>query len=272
MKIWNVFFSRVRKNEPRGQARTRGRKPRRRRSRRNRLRYVWVLGVVGVMAFGGWGYVKIEPVVSAWTTLQQITVLGVDRVRREEVVARLNLPREVSLISLKTGPLIERLESHPWISAASVERVFPDTLAIRITEREAVAILDSPEGAHLLDEEGYLLSAIPAHPLPSLPIVQGLTPSAFQQQGKSVREQARQAINVATVLTGELKGMPTVKVTSQSTFVADLPETRFRIGSSFQDQWRRFRALYPSIQDRIRATPKEIDLRYPGKVILRERE
>ena len=272
MKMRKVFFRRVRKNASKGLARARGPKRRRRRTRRNLLRYVWILGLVGVLAFGGWGYVKIKPIVSAWTTLQQITVLGVDRVRREEVVALLNLPKKISLLSLETGPLIERLESHPWISAASVERVFPDTLAIRITEREAVAILDSPEGAHLLDNEGYVLSAIPAHPLPSLPVVRGLTLSGFQQQENRVREQARNAINVATALTGALTGVPTVKVTSQSTFVADLPETRFHIGSSFHEQWRRFRALYPSIQDRMQATPQEIDLRYPGKVILRERE
>jgi len=272
MKIGNTSFNRERKNEPRNRSHTPRRKPRRSRSGRNGLRFVWVLGVVGVMALGGWGYVKFAPAVSAWTTIHQITVLGLDRIRREEIVARLNFPPEVSLLSLKTEPLIERLESHPWISAASVERVFPDTLAIRITERKAAAILLSPEGAHLLDNEGYLLSAIPAHPLPSLPIVQGLTPSAFQQKGNRVREQARKAILVASVLTGELEGVPTVKVTSQSTFVAELSETRFYIGSSFDDQWQRFRAVYPFILDRIQATPKEIDLRYAGKVILRERE
>ena len=224
------------------------------------------------MVMGGWGYVKLAPVVSAWTTIQQVTVLGLDRIRREEVVALLNFPPDTSLLSLKTDPVIERLESHPWISAASVDRVFPDTLAVRITERKPVAILQSPEGAHLLDDEGYLLSAIPDHPLPSFPIVQGLTPAAFQQKGNSVRELARKAIYAANVLTGQIEGVPTVKVTPESTLVADLSETRFNIGSSFDEQWKRFRALYPFIQDRIQANPKEIDLRYSGKVILRERE
>ncbi|NIO10889.1 MAG: FtsQ-type POTRA domain-containing protein, partial [Deltaproteobacteria bacterium] len=178
----------------------------------------------------------------------------------------------VSLLSLEADPLVERMKSHPWIAGASVDRVFPDTLAISITERKPVAILQSPEGAHLLDQEGYLLSAIPAHPLPSLPIVQGLTPSDFRQRGHSVREQARKAIQTAKVLTGELEGVPTIQVTPQSTLVAELSKTRFYIGSSFDDQWQRFRALYPFIQDRIQATPKDIDLRFSGKVILRERE
>ena len=207
-----------------------------------------------------------------WTTIQQVTVLGLDRIRREEVVERLNFPPRMSLLSLETGPVIERLEGHPWISAASVDRVFPDTLAVRIIERKPVAVLQSSEGAHLLDNEGYLLSPIPAHPLPSLPIVQGLTPAAFRQKGNTVRELAKKAIYAANVLTGQLEGIPTVMVTPQSTLVADLPKTRFHIGSSFDDQWKRFQALYPLIQDRIQADPKEIDLRYSGKVILRERE
>lgn len=231
-----------------------------------------MLGLVCVMAVGWWGYIKIGPKVSSWTTLQQVTVLGLDRVRREEVVGLLNLPGDVSLLSLRTEPLISRLEGHPWISSASVDRVFPDTLAIRITERQPVAILQSSDGVHLLDDEGYLLSAIPAHPLPSFPVVQGLSPSAFQENVDDVRDQARQAIQVAKVITQDMDGVPTIRVTPRATFVADLPKARFQIGSAFDDQWKRFRALYPSIQDRMQATSKEIDLRYPGKIILRERE
>ena len=272
MRIGNISVNRVRKNEPKGRSRISKRKRRPSRSARIRLRFLWVLGVVTVLAIGGWGYAKFAPAVSEWTTIQEITVLGLDRIRRREVTSLLNLPSDASLLSLRLDPLIERLESHPWISAASVERVFPDTLAISIAERKPVAILQSPEGAHLLDEEGYLLSAIPAHPLPALPIVQGLTPLDFKQEGTRVREQARQAIQAANVLTGELKGVPTVQVTPQSTFVAELPKMRVFIGSSFDDQWQRFRALYPFIQDRLQATPKEIDLRYAGKVILREKE
>ena len=272
MKIGNISINRVRKNESRSRSRSPRRQRRRSRADRNRLRFAWALVVVITLAIGGWGYVKFAPAVSAWTTIQQITILGLDRIRRKEIMALLNLPPGENLLSLQTDSLIERLKSHPWISAASMERVFPDTLAISITERKPVAILQTPGGAHLLDEEGYLLSAIPVRPLPSLPIVQGLVPSDFQKKGSHVREQARKAIQAAKVLTGELKGVPTVQVTPQSTLVAELSKTRFYIGSSFDDQWQRFRALYPFIQDRIQAAPKEIDLRYSGKVILRERE
>jgi cell division septal protein FtsQ len=272
MKIGSISTQRVRKNEPKSPSRSSKRRRRRSPSARNRLRFLGVLGLVSLLAVGGWGFSRVAPVVSEWTTIHEVTILGLDRIRRSEVMALLNLPPNMSLLSLEIEPLIERLESHPWVSKVSIERVFPDTLAIGITERKPVAILQSQEGTYLLDTEGYLLSAIPAHPLPSLPIVQGLTPSDFQQEGYSVREQARKAIQTANVLRGELEGIPVVQVTPQSTLVAELSKIRFHIGSSFDEQWRRFRALYPFIQDRIHATPKEIDLRYSGKVILRERE
>lgn len=272
MNRGKASFGPVRRNESKGQPRSRKRRPQRTRFRRRVARVVWALGIAAVMAIGLWGYHKVKPLVSDWTTLEQITVLGLDRVKREEVIALLALPSEVSLFSLDTKAMVERLERHPWVLAASVDRVFPDTLAVLITEREPVAILQSPQGAHFLDDEGYLLSAVDTNFFPSLPIVRGLTPSAFQQKGDSVREQARKAIQVASVLTGEQNGIPTVRVTRQLTFVADLLDTRFHIGSLFDEQWQRFQVLYPSIQDRMEASPKEIDLRYPGKVILRERE
>lgn len=248
------------------------RKRRQKSSRRKSSRVVWALVLFCASVASGWMYLKVKPVLSEWATLEQITILGTDRVQRKEVLALLQLPPDVSLFSLEPDRLVERVEHHPWIAAASVQRVFPDTLAIAITEREAVAVLQSPRGAHLLDEEGYLLSAVSDKQFPSLPRVKGLTPKAFRQKGELIREQARKGIQVAGLLFRELQTVPTVEVVHQSTIVADVPGVRFHFGSSFEDQWQRFRALYPSIQDRMNSVPQEIDLRYPGKVILRERK
>ena len=272
MKTWDAPPKKARKNEPTKPARTRRGKGSRTRSRRKSGRLIWGLVVLSLMVVGGWVYLKVAPIVTAWATVQRISVLGIDRVQREEVVTLLDLPQKVSLFALNQEGLEERVETHPWVAAASIERIFPDTLAISITEREAVAILQSPEGSHFLDDRGYLLSAAPGDQFPSLPRVKGVTPVAFEQNGESVRKQVRTGIQVASLLAGELQAVPTVNVVHQSTIVADLPDVRFQFGSLIEDQWQRFRALYPSIQKRMSATPQEVDLRYPGKVILRERK
>ena len=270
MKFWGSSTKRVRKNATMRQAR----RPKRQRksSRRKGFKFLWVVMLLCVFVAVGWIYLKVEPVVAAWATLHNFSVMGTDRVQREEVLALLDLPPQVSLFAVKPDSLAHRLETHPWVAAASIERVFPDTLAITVTERQPVAILQSPEGPHLLGKQGHLLSSVSKGQFPSLPKVKGLTPKAFQEKEGRAREQARKGIQVATILFNELHAVPTVKIEHESTVVADVPGLRFQFGSSFEDQWQRFRALYPSIKGQMNATPKEVDLRYPGKVILRERK
>ena len=270
MMFWGSSTKRVRKNSTKRQTRPRSRQ--RKSSRRKGFKFLWVVVFLCVFVAGGWIYVKVEPVVAAWATLHHFSVMGTDRVQREEVLALLDLPPHVSLFAVKPDRLAQRVETHPWVAAASVERVFPDTLAITVTERQPVAILQSPEGPHLLGKQGHLLSSVSKGQFPSLPKVKGLTPKAFQEKQGRAREQARKGIQVATILFNELHAVPTIKVEHESTIVADVPGLRFQFGSSFEDQWQRFRALYPSIKGQMNATPKEVDLRYPGKVILRERK
>ena len=270
MKFGSTTPKRVRKNETIRQPRRRKRP--RKRSQRKGFTFLWMVVLLCVCVAGGWIYLKVEPVVAAWATLHHYSVMGTDRVQREEVLALLDLPPHVSLFAVKPDSLAQRVETHPWVAAASIERVFPDTLAITVTERKPVAILQSPEGPHLLDKQGHLLSSVSKGQFPSLPKVKGLTPKAFQEERGQAQAQAQKGIQVATILFNELHAVPTVKVEHESTVVADVPGLRFQFGSSFEDQWQRFRALYPSIKGQMNATPKEVDLRYPGKVILRERK
>ena len=270
MKIWGSSGKRVRKNANRRQTRRPARQ--RKRSQRKGLTFLWGMVLMSVCIAGGWIYLKVEPVVAAWATLHHFSVMGTDRVQREEVLALLDLPPEISLFAVKPDRLAQQVETHPWVAAASIERVFPDTLAVSITERKPVAVLQSPEGPHLLGEQGHVLSSVPKGQFPSLPKVKGLTPKALRDTHGRAREQARKGIQVAAILFNELHAVPTVNIEHESTVVADVPGFRFQFGSSFEDQWQRFRALYPSIQAEMKATHKEVDLRYPGKVILRERK
>jgi hypothetical protein len=80
-----------------------------------------------------------------------------------------------NLLALDLGRIQRDLEYLPWIRNAAVERVRPQTLRIRVTEREPIAqaVLFEPPGADgrprevifYFDAEGYVMLPLEAHRL-----------------------------------------------------------------------------------------------------------
>jgi len=232
------------------------------------------MGGLAIMALGLGGffaYQAIEPAFQIWTSVRHITVLGMKHIHRKEVVSLLDLPKKIGLLSLQPEQLTRKLETHPWIAKASVTRVFPHTLAIHIQERRAVAILQSTHTAHFLDREGHILSPVPKPITSSLPVLIGLDSEAVRHDDQGGRQHIQQGIRVAGLVAKIFKARPIVNVAHHGMMIVDLQGLRFRFGPSFEEQWGRFQMLEPSLRREINHQPKEIDLRYAGKIILRKR-
>ena len=192
--------------------------------------------------------------------------------------------------------LIDRLKAHPWIKEATVSRTLPHTLVVGITERQAVAVLRTPSWALLLDADAHALSALKDSEDPGLPVLVGIDPKAFLLGTTQSREAAQTGIKVASLVGHALNDRPEVDMGHADRAVAYVKGLRFQFGpSSFEEQWDRYRrieqalrtgigvrqgkkiahcVLHP-VQETRQQRPgngcPEIDLRYPGKVIVRER-
>ncbi len=226
-----------------------------------------VLGIVGVSEFE-----RVESVAMNWTQIQHVSIVGLKELERKDVLSKLDLSPDTSLFQVQPEIIRTNLQSQPWIRTVAVERIFPHTLAIRIEEREPVAIWRSSKKQYLLDDQASVLSLVKRGQYPGLPILVGI-PADFQNRvDKKVQQQVRDGILVGSVLSRGLNGIPTVSVEKPSVITANIQELRFQFGDAIEEQWQRFQALYPSIQTRISSEPTEVDLRYSGKVILRKRE
>ncbi len=209
--------------------------------------------------------------VNAWTELQQITVLGLDRVTREEVLERLQLPSSQSLLTLEITELAGRVESHPWIGSVTFDRVFPHSLVVQVDERRPAAVLGDPPSSFYFDVEGVLLPKDKSEGEPRLPIVQGRTEQFFLKEQSEGQRRAKQGIHIAELLGKEFPGQPRVDVSNAHTTIVDLPHVRFQFGQEVERQWERFLVLYPTIKKEMERQSQEVDLRFSQKVILRKR-
>jgi cell division septal protein FtsQ len=206
-----------------------------------------------------------------WTEIQQITVLGLDRVSREEIVTRLALPPHTSLLSVEPDQLATRVESHPWIGSVAFDRVFPHSLVVQVSERQPAAVLGSSSEPYLLDAEGFLLPKGKPQEGSTLPIVEGVTSKFMTQNEAEGHRRAKQGIHIAGLLSQRFSGRPRIDVSKPHTTTVDLPNVRFQFGREVEDQWQRFLVLYPTVKTEVEGRSQEVDLRFAQKVIFRKR-
>lgn len=106
-------------------------------------------------------------------TLEDVVVEGRMRTHKEHILHTLELKRGMPLLSINLPEAKEKLEHLSWIKAVRVERRLPDTLFIRISEKEPVAIWQNQNKTYLVDYDGELLETQEAHKYKELLLVTG---------------------------------------------------------------------------------------------------
>lgn len=230
-------------------------------------------GLVGFAVWGGAaGYREAVPYLVKWFAVREITVNGNTQVTRREILERLSLKPDDTLLSLNPRRLEVRLEAHPWIKQATVSRRLFHTLAVHVVERRAAAVLRSTSMPLLLDEEGRALSILPEATDPGLPVLVGLDPKGVLNGETTLLQAARRGIEVAHLLSQAFAEHPEVDVSDPGNTVAYVEGIRFQFGSSaFEEKWDRYRKMEAFLPGGARESRSDVDLRYAGKVIVRER-
>jgi cell division protein FtsQ len=235
---------------------------------------------IALTGLAGWGVVEgyrsANPYVQVWLKVSDVRISGIQHVTRDEILSRLALPPGATQMSVRGGELAARLERHPWIKQASVSRVLPHALAVAIIERRPAAVLKTPSMGLLLDVEGSVLTVLAAGDDPGLPVLLGVDPHELVKGGAQAREAARTGILLAGLLSEEFEARPEVDMGKPDNTVAYIKGLRFQFGpASFEEQWARYQkvtTLRVGAEGQAAGPVRnEIDLRYPGKVIVRER-
>lgn len=269
MTLWERQWRTIRPNRPRRSVSSR---PAWRHAQRLWKPMLWAvcLGVIG------WGlvlvYQETAPLWRGWFEVREVTVAGTLQVTRAEVLERLGLAPEDTLLSVTPSLLAERLESHPWIKHAEISRVLPHTLSVTITERQPAAILRSSSMMLLLDEEGRVLSVLSTGSEPPLPVLVGMDASGLMLGDAQSRQHAQSGIRLAELVSRDVFGRPELDWSDPSNVVATINGVRFQFGrSAFEEKWDRYRKLQPAMRLGTADPRREIDLRFQNKVIIRER-
>jgi cell division protein FtsQ len=191
---------------------------------RRRLRFLLAGLAVAILSVGAWLAVR-----SPLLDLDTVRVEGATRTSSAAIAEAAGLMPGLAMLDLDETLVRQRIEALPWVAEAEVDRRWPGTVTVTVTERTALVTTQDEAGAWwLLDRSGRVLERTDAQP-PGLVAVAGL-----QVGGGPGSRTARAdgALEVVAGLSPELAGrVSTVGVTETGEIHVTLnPEGTVRLG------------------------------------------
>ncbi|MFD0200821.1 MULTISPECIES: cell division protein FtsQ/DivIB [Saccharothrix] len=121
-------------------------------------------------------FVVTVVVCTVWFTpalgVREVEVRGIAALTGDEVRTAAAIEPGTPLVRLDVDAVAARVRELPRVAGVEVERVVPNTVRLTVDERDPVAVIKAPEGAHLVDATGkdYATVVQPPDGLPELKV------------------------------------------------------------------------------------------------------
>ncbi|MBW2708917.1 MAG: FtsQ-type POTRA domain-containing protein [Deltaproteobacteria bacterium] len=157
---------------------------------RKALVFLSVLTAVSLTFVMIYNYLLTSP----YMKLAHVEIRGVDKGLRNELLQMCGLTSEQGLLNLKLEALKRKMEDHPWVRTATVERKFPDTLIVQVQKEEPVMLVLLDQFFYM-NKQGRLFKPVSRDEEMDFPILTGLSKTDPGQ-----KEKLDQTAHVLTVL------------------------------------------------------------------------
>jgi cell division protein FtsQ len=113
--------------------------------------------------------------------VEHVLITGRKRVGRDEAIRALRATRGMAILAFEPFAAKTRLEALSWVRAATVERRLPDTIFVRLAEREPLALWQAGKRLALIDREGVVITRKHLGRYRTLPLVVGTNAAAHAE-------------------------------------------------------------------------------------------
>lgn len=207
--------------------------------------------------------------------VQRVAVQGVSRLSHEEVVALTGVSPGQNLLTLRLKSIGSQVAANPWVASVRVQRFFPGTLAVQVTERQAVAIVNMGL-LYYLDRQGELFKPLNHGDSLDLPVISGISEEYLNSEPKAARGALKEACGLLASL--EQHG---------SFILADVSEIHYdrrhgftlfttsgalpiKIGTEdFEGKLQRFARIYQNLMTH-QPGVQYIDLDYSDRIVVKK--
>ena len=120
--------------------------------RSHRRRTIGTITALGLTAAAIWG-----AFFSPLLRVNEVRVVGARHTTSAQVAEITGLDTGDNLLLLSTDLLEEEILALPWVADAEVDRRLPDTVRVKIREREPALVIEVPSGRWTIDARGRVL-------------------------------------------------------------------------------------------------------------------
>jgi cell division protein FtsQ len=232
-----------------------------------------VVGAVGLISVGLYRYGT-----QSWRfrmdSSDNIEILGMRNVTRPQVLDSLgaDIDRNIFFVSLDDQK--KQLESIPWIESATVMRLMPNRLRVRLVERVPVAFVNINGRIAFLDAHGVIMEMPPGAQISfSFPVVVGMSdnePLSTRAARMKIYNQLIREIDSTGANYSQQLSEADLSDPDDLRVIVDDPKGAVLVHLGSSNFLERFRVYVAHIQEwRAQfAHVESVDLRYDGQVIM----
>jgi len=234
---------------------------------------IWkTLQVITIIAalslLGGATYTTVKYLrLSPRFEVKKVLVLGWKRVTETQVLTQADVPNNANVFTVDLAAIRERVERMQWIRYAVVQRVFPDTITIKIVEREPVGLARIHGQIFQFDTDAVVLD-YDASTGVNFPILDGLQPK--DRAGNLRRANLYSRVLKELQSQNEVSEIHINEADEVAVVLSDEPIVVNLGVSDFHSRWIRYLELRSQIHEQYPETV-EVDLRFQNQTILKPR-
>lgn len=209
--------------------------------------------------------------------VDRLIVRGHSRLSAADLEARLAGLKGVNILRADLEAARARVLESPWVAQASLWRVLPSTIEVRVIERVPEALARVGQQLFLMDAAGVLIDEFgPEHRDVDLPIVDGVATA----QGRGAVRVDRDRLAATRRFLDELHAHPALRdrvsqldAANPHDLVVLLKEDSayLHVGDErFVERLLFYQEMLPALEEQFHAMDY-VDLRFEGKVVVRSR-
>jgi cell division protein FtsQ len=209
--------------------------------------------------------------------IDNIEIEGARRLSRSLLLQQSKLVPGASLLAIRPGQVERTLMAHPWVAKAEVSRKWPNSLHLKVQERDPVALVQFGEELLYMDRQGMIFKPLSPGDPHNFPVITGLTAEQFRHAAGDLPEVVTQAFQLMDVLK---ETPPPLNLENISEIHVDLERgfTLYANGvgvaldlglQEYSEKLQKFAQLWPVlVQKGLLTKVNRINLNYPRRVLV----
>ncbi|MDD2500769.1 MAG: FtsQ-type POTRA domain-containing protein, partial [Geobacter sp.] len=131
--------------------------------------------------------------------VQKVEVRGTKRLTHDEIVALAGVAPGQNLLALRLKSIGQQVSSNPWVASVRVQRFFPGTIAVSISERQPVAVINMGL-LYYLDDKGEPFKPLSFGDSLDFPVVTGIAEDDLSNDPATTKDALKTACNLIEAL------------------------------------------------------------------------